>query len=195
MRPSSWIPPLVWMAVIMLMSSGSFSSQRTGGVLLGLVAGLAPWLTPADVAALHGALRKATHFVEYAILAVLWFRTLIRARALPTWAAAVSAFAICVLWAALDETHQRFVPSRTGSVEDVAIDAAGSLAALAIARRTWLSTASALIALLLWLAAVGGAVVLAINQVTGVPSGHLWVTMPAAAGLLAGRWWWARPRS
>ncbi|MGH7332821.1 MAG: VanZ family protein [Candidatus Rokuibacteriota bacterium] len=195
MRPSSWIPPLVWMAVIMLLSSGSFSSQRTGGVLLGLVAGLAPWLTPADVAALHGAVRKATHFVEYAILAVLWFRTLIHVRALPTWAAAVGALAICVLWAALDETHQRFVPSRTGSVEDVAIDAAGSLAALAIARRTWLSTASALTALLLWLAAVGGAVVLAINQVTGVPSGHLWVTVPAAAAVLAGRWWWARPKS
>lgn len=194
MRPSSWIPPLVWMAVIMLFSSGFFSGQRTGGVFLGLLAGLAPWLTPADVAALHGAVRKAAHFVEYAILAMLWFRTLIRDRTLPTWGALVGAFAICVLWAALDETHQRFVPSRTGSVEDVAIDAAGSLAALAVARRTWLSTASALTALLLWLAAIGGAVVLVINQVTGVPSGHLWVTAPAAAAVLAGRWWWSRPR-
>ena len=58
MRPSSWIPPVVWMAVIMVMSSGWFSSRHTGGVVVGLLAWVAPWLAPADVAALHGALAQ-----------------------------------------------------------------------------------------------------------------------------------------
>ena len=76
----------------------------------------------------------------------------------------------------------------------MAIDAAGILAALAVARRDWLRTARALTSLLLWLAAVGGAIVLAIHQATGVPAGHLWVTVPLAAVVLAGRWWWTRRR-
>jgi VanZ family protein len=192
MRPSSWIPPVVWMAVVMILSSEFFSSQRTSGVLLGLLAWATPWLTPADVATLHGAFRKAAHFIEYAILAFLWFRAFVRDAVLTPGVAAAYAFGISLLWAGLDETHQHFVPSRSGSVGDVAIDAVGSLAALTIARRSSLRTAKALTAVLLWLAAAGGAGVLAINQLTGVPSGLLWVTVPAAAAMLSARRWWSR---
>jgi hypothetical protein len=55
-----------------------------------------------------------------------------------------------------------------------------------------MSTAGALTSLLLWLAAAGGAVALAVNYATGVPSGHLWVTVPAAALVLAARHRWSR---
>lgn len=192
MRPSSWIPPVVWMGIIAALSSGLFSSRNTEGAVVGLLAWMAPWIAPADLAGLHGASRKMAHVVEYAILALLWFRALARDTALSRTVAAAAVLAICVLWAALDETHQYFVPSRTGSVQDVAIDAAGALAALAIARQDWRHTVSALTALLLWLAAIGGALVLAIHLATGVPSGHLWVTVPLAAFALAARRWWAR---
>jgi VanZ family protein len=165
-------------------------------VLLGLLAGAVPWLTAADLAALHGTVRKMAHVIEYAILALLWFRALTRARSLPLGLAAAGAFAICVGWAALDETHQYFVPGRTGRVEDVAIDAAGSLAALAVARPHWLGTARVLTGLLLWVAALGGVMVLAIDQLTGVPSGYLWATAPLAAlALVARRWWRGRAGS
>jgi hypothetical protein len=87
------------------------------------------------------------------------------------------------------------VSSRTGSARDVAIDAAGSLTALAVARERWLDTLRAVTGLLLWLAALGGAAALAINYATGVPSGYLWLTVPAAALLLAARRWWWRPFS
>jgi VanZ family protein len=196
MHPSSWIPPLTWMAVIMALSSGSFSSQRTGAVFLGLLAGVVPWLTAADLAALHGTARKLAHFIEYAILAALWFRALSRARSLSPGLAWTAAFAICLAWAALDEAHQHFAPNRTGSAQDVAIDAAGSLAALAVVRPHWLATARALTGLLLWVAALGGVAVLAIDRATGVSSGYLWLTAPAAALALAARRWWpgaARP--
>jgi peptidoglycan/LPS O-acetylase OafA/YrhL len=180
------------MGVIMTLSSGLFSGRHTAEAMAGLLAWVAPWLGPGDVAALHGTARKAAHFVEYAILALLWFRALTRDTALSGWAAAAVALGIGVAWAALDETHQHFVPNRTGSVRDVAIDTAGTLAGLAIARRDWMSTAGALTSLLLWLAAAGGAVALAVNYATGVPSGHLWVTVPAAALVLAARHRWSR---
>jgi VanZ family protein len=112
-------------------------------VVVGLLAWVAPWLAPADVVGLHGALRKTAHVVEYAILALLWHRALARDTALSPALTAAAAFALCAAWAALDEAHQHFVPSRTGSPYDVAIDMAGALAALAIARRDWRHTVGA----------------------------------------------------
>jgi hypothetical protein len=45
-------------------------------------------------------------------------------------------------------------------------------------------------AILLWLAAIGGAAVLAINWAAGVPSGIIWATVAAAIALLAVRRVW-----
>ena len=176
----------------MILSSGWFSSRHTHNALAGLLAWVAPWLDPADVAILHGTLRKAAHLAEYAILALLWFRALTRDTALRHGTAAGAALAICVAWAALDEVHQSFVPSRTASPGDVAIDAAGAMAALVVIRRDWLHTASVVTSLLLWVAAAGGAAVLAVDWATGVPPGSLRWTVPAAALALAARRWWSR---
>src|SRR5262245_53535313 len=190
MRPSSWLPPVLWMAVIAFMSTGWFSSRHTEGAVAGLLAWVVPWLTPEDGGAFHGTLRKLAHLGEYAILALLWFRALTRDTALSRGMAVATTLAICVSWAALDEFHQSFVASRTASAGDVAIDSAGALAALAIARRDWLRTARALTSFLLWVAAIGGAIVLAIDWITGVPPGYLWLTAPAAALVLVARRWW-----
>ena len=196
MRPSSWIPPVVWMAVIMVLSSGSFSSQGTSPVFFEVVRSLAPWLTPAELSLMHVAVRKMAHFTEYAILGILWFRGLARDRTLTAGWAAAAALAIAVGWAALDETRQSFVATRGPSVADVALDAAGGLAGLVVARAPWRATVKVLTGLLLWIAALGGAIVLAVNQLAGVPSGYLWVTVPAATLLLAARrWWFSRARS
>jgi VanZ family protein len=93
---------------------------------------LLPGASPETLAALHAALRKLAHVTEYAILAVLVCRALEEPRRLPRTVAA-AAFALCAAYAALDELHQTFVPSRTGSPLDVALDVGG--AALGIALR------------------------------------------------------------
>lgn len=83
------------------------------------------------------AIRKAAHLSEYAIFAILLWRALRRRPILrlrkpwPWWEAALP-FGICVLYAALDEIHQAFVPSRTGSAGDVMIDATGAAMGLAL---------------------------------------------------------------
>lgn len=73
--------------------------------------------------------RKVAHFVEYALLAGLWWRAL-RTRLSPSAAIGV-AFAISVAYAASDELHQLTVSGRTGTPRDVAIDSAGAAATAA----------------------------------------------------------------
>lgn len=78
-------------------------------------------------------LRKAAHMLAFGLLARLSFRALQGAR--PSWPRgrlfAASLF-FTVLYAASDEWHQTFVPTRTGSVRDVAIDTVGAVVAMII---------------------------------------------------------------
>lgn len=189
MRPAAhWLPPVVWMAVIMALSSDFGSAGRTGGFLLPLLRWLLPWATPAQLDALHGLARKGGHLTEYAVLAALWYRAFARGGALAPRASARLALAISVAWAFLDELQQSTLLSRTGSAIDVAIDSAGALAALFVARCGWRASADLVTATLLWVAAGAGAIVLTVNALAGVASGVLWLTTPAAAlGLLARR--------
>src|SRR5262245_54785119 len=85
---------------------------------------------------MHTGIRKAAHVTEYLILALLLVRAL-RAEGLRGGMLVVTAMLLGVGYAALDETHQAFVPSRTASPGDVAVDAIGVLAGvgLAVARR------------------------------------------------------------
>jgi VanZ family protein len=83
-------------------------------------------------------LRKAAHMAAFGMLAWLWHRAL--GATFPAWARgrlAAIALGLTVIYAASDEWHQTFVPSRQGSLRDVAIDTAGALVALAL---IWLRT-------------------------------------------------------
>ena len=176
------------MAVILWLSSGDFSAEHTGSVLRPLLQWLFPWATATQLTAAHELIRKAAHVTEYAVLAALWFVTLTRARRWSARNAAWAALLIAIGWACIDELHQATEPSRTASIGDVAIDTAGALVAAVVARRGW-RVAAVATTVLLWTAAIGGALVIAINLATGVRSGVLWVTVPAAAALLLLRWW------
>ena len=169
MRPADWLPPLVWMAVIFGLSSslGEFKAlQAKKGELL---------------------VRKGGHLTEYAVLGALWFRAFRRGPRLAPGAAAWSALTLSVAWAGLDEWHQSFVPARTASAGDVALDGASAALAVLVAVRGWRTILDGATAVLLWLAATGGALVLAIGLWADVPSRALWFTTPAALVLLLAR--------
>ncbi len=81
----------------------------------------------------HFLLRKAGHFTEYAILALLAaraFRTstrdLLRSRWF--WVSLV----LVIAYSLSDEFHQSFVPSRTASIYDSMIDSVGGLTTLVL---------------------------------------------------------------
>lgn len=128
-------PVFIWAALIFLFSSGLFSGSNTSSVLRPLMLWVYPSISDAALALLHGLIRKTSHFVEYAILA------LFVARALRTsskeflkdhWLAVSLSFV--ALYALSDEFHQSFVASRTASIYDCLIDTAGGLAALLVVR-------------------------------------------------------------
>jgi VanZ family protein len=81
----------------------------------------------------HFFVRKAAHFTEYAILALLAARVFLSSSQQPLrgrWF--TSALLLVVLYALSDEYHQTFVPTRTGSIYDSMIDITGGLTALLI---------------------------------------------------------------
>lgn len=127
-------PAVLWMGVIFVLSSDPFSRGETGRFLLPLLAWLFPDAAPETLALLHEALRKVGHLTEYGVLAVLWYRA--RAYRMAAWVpeAARLALLVAVAYAVTDEFHQVLVASRTGSVVDVAIDAAGAAASLLLLR-------------------------------------------------------------
>lgn len=134
----AWLPALIWMGVIYLMSaaSGEVSGEQSGRLvsILSAVYGFftgGAQIPPDALALLHTLLRKAAHMTEYAVLSLLYLRALSKsgARRPALWA-----LMLCVLYAATDEIHQAFVPDRGPSPVDVMIDACGAAAALALHR-------------------------------------------------------------
>ena len=103
---SNWAPVVLWAGLIFGLSS-----------VPNLGTDLGTW----DLV-----LRKLAHFAEYAVLGLL----LVRALGREPLAAAAG-----VAYAATDELHQHFVRGRHAAFRDVAIDAAGVLAGLLLARR------------------------------------------------------------
>jgi VanZ family protein len=171
------------MAIVLWFSGGAWSAEHTGSVLHPLLQWLLPWATPAQIAALHWSARTLAHVTEYAILALLWFRAL-RREAHGVRTAAWTALAVAVAWAVLDELLQSRTPGRTGSAVDVAIDAAGAMTVLVIARRDWRRVADAATTALLWTTSVGGAIAIVVNALAGVFGVALWATTPVAVLLL-----------
>lgn len=89
---------------------------------------------------IHYGIRKSAHFVEYFILGALLWRTV---SSLPSMAAKTAGqqfrlgLLLAALYAATDETHQIFVPTRQPAIHDVALDTCGAACGLAAA---WAAT-------------------------------------------------------
>ena len=118
---SRWLPPILWMALISLISSRSRTpSVGTPGSLIDLV------------------FAKTGHVVEYGILAGLLWRALRKGgigQAVPFVGSFIIPFAGALLFAMLDEYHQTFVPGREGRWMDVGIDGTAALLTLVVIRQ------------------------------------------------------------
>jgi VanZ family protein len=121
-----------WMLVITLLSSDPFSASNTNRYIDPVLRYFFPELTPAGFVLAHSVIRKAAHLFEFAVLGALSYWASRRGRP-PRWRArwALQALIIAGGFALIDEAHQRFVASRTGSLLDSAIDFAGAALAQA----------------------------------------------------------------
>ena len=113
---SPWLLLLGWAAVIFLFSAQPYSGQATEKIF----------------GILNVPVRKCGHMVEYAMLAILsrrsWLKTFTSTKCSPT----IAAFLITLLYALSDEWHQSFIPGRSATLSDVAVDAAGAAVGLAV---------------------------------------------------------------
>lgn len=102
-----WLPVACWMILIFIFSS----RQR---------------IEVSDIYSVNFIVFKTLHIIEYAILYILSFRamkyshTKINQTQWARWA-----LVITLLYAASDEIHQTFVPTREGRLRDVIIDGLG----------------------------------------------------------------------
>jgi VanZ family protein len=100
-----WLPFILWMALIFAVSS----IPRLSGEQFGMPR----WSD------------KVAHFIEYAILAFLFYRGEGGGRwrlGVPAWLLVIVAG---IAIGGVDEFHQRFVPGRDSNIIDLAADAAG----------------------------------------------------------------------
>ena len=122
-----WFPPIAWAGVIFIFSSEAFSAAHTSNVLDPFLRYLLPVLSDAAIDYVHIVLRKAGHFGEYFILAILLLRALSE-RGLKKLSLCQCALGLALsgLYAVSDEAHQAFVPNRSASIFDVFIDLVGA---------------------------------------------------------------------
>jgi VanZ family protein len=132
-----WVPPILWAAVIFAGSTSVLGAPNTAPILatfLNAVFGHS--LAPSQFEMVHYLVRKGGHLCEYAILGALVFRAIRADREGWNWRWALAAIVLAALYAASDEWHQSFVPSRTASVWDVLIDTTGATLAQVLFFRT-----------------------------------------------------------
>ena len=122
-----WVPAVAWVGMVLLASSDAFSAKHTGEVLQAVLAWTIGQIDAMTFGRIHFLIRKSAHFTEYAILSALWFRALrVPLNSLWRMRWALAGLVISVSVAVLDEWHQSFVPSRTGSAHDVLLDFCGA---------------------------------------------------------------------
>jgi VanZ family protein len=115
-----WLPVALWGLFIFTMSTSSFSALNTSRIIEPIMRWLFPLASPETISVLHALVRKCAHFTEYGVLFWLLWRG-------PMAGRPYVALAICVAYAFLDEGHQIFVPGRTPSLYDVALDSTGAV--------------------------------------------------------------------
>src|SRR5437016_580833 len=129
-----WLPVLIWLAIIFIGSTDLMSAEHTSRIIGPILRWFKPDVSGETIARAQFIVRKAGHVSEYAILATFLWRALRRAacRERRMSILFVGAWLVCAIFAASDEFHQSFVPSRTASANDVIIDALGAFIGLTI---------------------------------------------------------------
>ena len=128
----AWIALILWLIVIAIESTTYLSSQQTSRFLFPVLHFLfgidyptfEPW---------HAFLRKCGHVFGYGLLSLLLFRAW--RETLPSetgsrWTAKWAGIAVfgTALVATLDEWHQSYIPTRTGTYRDVILDTCAGIA-------------------------------------------------------------------
>ena len=132
----AWWPAMVWIGLISIESTDAFSSQNTGSLLYSLLTRLFGNVDLSQFLVFHFYLRKTGHVIGYGMLALLllrgWRMTIGPAGTWLTRMLVLSWIGTAFV-ASMDEWHQSFIPSRTGTVHDVILDSVAGFVFLLLA--------------------------------------------------------------
>jgi len=129
----AWIAAILWLIVIAIESSAYLSANNTGHILYPLLHFLFG-VSHATFGPIHFYIRKGGHVFGYGLLSILLFRAwreTLPALGNPKWTLRWANIAVLgtALVGSLDEWHQSYIPSRTGSVQDVVLDTCAGIGA------------------------------------------------------------------
>ena len=131
-----WMPVLIAGAVIATESTNTFSAEHTGHWVRAMIEALFGQSAASDWAEINHVLRKTGHFCGYGTVCLTFLRAWLLelggitdlGRAVWRWRCCLLAVLCTATVASLDEWHQSFIPSRTGTPVDVALDSCGAMA-------------------------------------------------------------------
>jgi VanZ family protein len=128
----TWIAAILWLGLIAAESTNYGSAENTGRFLYPVLHFLFA-VSPAKFPIWQHVIRKTGHFIGYFTLSVLLFRSWRATLAFPgaSWVMRWAGFSffMTALVASLDEWHQSYLPSRTGTWHDVVLDSTAALIA------------------------------------------------------------------
>lgn len=116
---------ILWMAFMFGLSTDQFSSAHTAPFTTMLLLKVFPVVAVLGIDRIDLLIRKLAHMSEYCILGILVANVFSNRSRLARKRQIVCAIVLGVIYAAGDELHQSFVPSRTPSPFDVLIDTIG----------------------------------------------------------------------
>jgi VanZ family protein len=134
----AWWPAAVWVCIIAFESTDFFSSEHTGTMLYTLLTKLFGNINFYQFLVFHHYLRKTGHAVGYGMLGLLmlrgWRATFDHAG---LWRTSLLSWLGVAFVASMDEWHQSYIPSRTGTWKDAVLDSVAGLLFL-VAAYFWL---------------------------------------------------------
>jgi len=128
-----WVMTLAWAALIFCLSTRTFSSSFSRGLLSWMLHFLHLQVSSGAFDLLHALLRTLAHLAEYAILALLLYAFPLEKRQglWQPWRAVIC-IAIATAYSLTDEFHQLFVPGRHASLGDCGLDTIGATLAMLV---------------------------------------------------------------
>ena len=121
-----WLPAIAVACMISILSTDAFSGDHTSLYIIPVLHRIFPSAEAESLKLIHAVIRKLAHFTEYFLLGLALFRGLRGENRGWTLRWALLAVAIAAGYAALDEFHQVFVPSRHASPWDSLLDTIGA---------------------------------------------------------------------
>ncbi len=125
-RAKNWLEAIAWACLISVLSTDLFSSQHTSRFIIPALHWLFPHAGPEALEWMHTLVRKMAHLTEYFIFSIFLLHGL-RGKD-RGWKLRWAIWAVTIAggYAAFDEFHQVFVPSRHASPWDALLDTTGA---------------------------------------------------------------------